>query len=69
MSLLAEVGIGSFLGEGFIDIGVPDQEGLYQVLCSWGPNLGFYLYIVPIVNLLLFSIHKILSVIKKKDAP
>ena len=53
MSELAEVGIGSFIGDGNLDIAIPGEETFSTIFCNWGPSLGFYLYIVS--TLLLFG--------------
>jgi len=43
MNELAEVGIGSFIGEGNLDVSIAGEESASTILCSWGPNIGFYL--------------------------
>jgi hypothetical protein len=53
MSAFAEVGVGSFIGQGTIDISVQGQDVVVPVLCQWGPGLGFWLYVAA--GLLLLS--------------
>jgi len=54
---LSKVSVGGIFGNGYLDIGVPGENQIYPVFCSWGPSIGLYLYIIAIVFLLLiFSI-------------
>jgi hypothetical protein len=46
MSAFAEVGVGSFIGSGTLDISIQGQEVVVPVLCQWGPGIGFWLYVV-----------------------
>lgn len=52
MSQLAEIGIGSFIGEGDIDIKIPGEDTISTILCSWGPTIGFFLFSLSIISLL-----------------
>jgi hypothetical protein len=45
MSTFAEVGVGSFIGSGTLDISIQGQEVVVPVLCQWGPGVGFWLYV------------------------
>ncbi len=56
MSMLAEVGVGDFMGKGILDVSVPGEDILPSVSCSWGPGLGFYLYVISIVILFIVII-------------
>jgi len=53
MSLLAEVGVGDFMGKGILDVSVPGEDVLPSISCSWGPSFGFYLYVISIVILFI----------------
>jgi len=53
MSQLAEVGIGSFMGEGDIDVKIPGEDTVSTILCSWGPTTGFFLFSFSIISLLI----------------
>ena len=53
MSMLAEVGVGDFMGKGILDVSVPGKDIVPSVSCSWGPSLGFYLYVISIVILFI----------------
>ena len=55
MSQLTEVSIGSFVGDGLIDIKLPGEESSLSIICSWGPNTGFFLYLISII-FILFTI-------------
>jgi len=52
-SQLTEVGVGSFMGSGTLDITIPGEEAPTKVPCSWGPGIGFYLLIVALVLVVL----------------
>ena len=60
---LSKVSIGSIIGSGYLDIGVPGESQTQSVLCNWGPSIGFYLYIISII--ILFVIIS-LNFFKKK---
>jgi hypothetical protein len=44
MSAFTEVGVGSFLGQGIIDVSVQGEGTATSVFCEWGPGIGFWLY-------------------------
>ena len=46
MSAFTEVAIGSFIGDGTLDITVQGQDVVMPVSCHWGPGIGFWLYVV-----------------------
>jgi len=54
MSEFCNVGVGSFIGSGNLDIGIPGESSSISVLSNWGPSMGFYLYIVAIVVFILY---------------
>ena len=61
MSAFAEVGVGSLIGQGTIDISIQGEEGTSPLLCHWGPALGFWLYgtaTILLVTLYLFQYKK-----------
>jgi len=55
MSELASASIGGFIGEGNLGVSVPGEKSYDAVLCSWGPNIGFYLLLFSI-GILIFTI-------------
>ena len=65
MNELAEVGIGSFIGEGYLEVNIPGEEFTETILCSWGPNIGFYLYVLSILLTTIVIIYKMKNRFKK----
>ena len=53
MSELSKVSIGTIIGKGYLDVGVPGESQIHSVLCNWGPSIGFYIYLIAIVFLLM----------------
>jgi len=51
MSAFTEVGVGSFLGNGTVDVSVQGQDSVIPVMCQWGPGIGFWLYLASVVVL------------------
>jgi hypothetical protein len=59
MSQLAEMGVGSVLGQGGVEASIPG-EGIYETLmCSWGPGTGFYLYLFSIMILIFVLVFNV----------
>jgi hypothetical protein len=52
-SQLTQVGVGSFMGSGNLDIALPGEVEQNTIFCSWGPGIGFYLLIPSLVLLVL----------------
>ena len=46
---LCKFSIGSVIGNGYIDIGVPGESEILSILGSWGFGLGFYIYLAAVV--------------------
>lgn len=46
MSAFAEVGVGSVMGQGTLDISLQGEDLEVPVWCQWGPGLGFWLYVI-----------------------
>jgi hypothetical protein len=67
MSAFAEVGVGSFIGNGTLDISIQGVEKLTPVLCQWGPGVGFWLYVTSGMLLLVSLIVQLY--LKKKKNP
>jgi len=59
--------VGSFYGNGDLDIAIPGEKMYVTMSCSWSPSIGFYLlfisFVVLIVNFLLY-LKKIIKKIK-----
>jgi len=66
MNELAEVGIGSFIGSGNLDVSIAGEEMSAHIYCSWGPSAGFYLYVLSMVILLLIIIFNVKKIMEKK---
>jgi len=49
MSILSGIGMGSFIGDGNVDVSIPGEGAFSSIFCSWGASLGFYLYIVDTI--------------------
>ena len=62
MSEMAKAAIGSFIGNGNLDINIPGEATYETLSCSWGPSIGFYLILC--CNIILISIF-CLSIRKK----
>jgi len=56
MSKLADIGVGSFIGEETQEIIIPGENTYADVSCGWGPGLGFYLCLFSIAIILFVSI-------------
>jgi len=59
ISEFANVAIGSFIGNGNLDISLPLENNYETINCSWGPNIGFYLLILSGILLLFVMILKL----------
>ena len=61
MSAFTEVGVGSLMGEGTIDITIYGEEITAPVHCQWGPGLGFWLFGLSgpfLLSTLIISVYK-----------
>jgi glucan phosphoethanolaminetransferase (alkaline phosphatase superfamily) len=52
-SQLTQVGVGSFMGSGNLDVAIPGEAEPSTVSCSWGPGIGFYLLIPSLILLII----------------
>jgi hypothetical protein len=64
MSAFTDVGVGSFLGQGIIDVSVQAEGTATSVLCQWSPGIGFWLYGLAVLVLLSTLV---LALIKNKN--
>ena len=48
-SQVTQVGVGSFMGSGTLDVSLPGGTEQLKVPCTWGPGLGLYLVILSLV--------------------
>jgi hypothetical protein len=44
MSAFTDVGVGSFIGQGTLDVSIQAEGSGVSVSCQWGPGFGFWLY-------------------------
>ncbi len=58
---LSKVSIGSIIGSDYLDINVPGESQIHSILCNWGPNIGFYIYLTAICFLLIFILIKLFT--------
>jgi len=58
MMQLTEVGVGSFMGSGNLEISMPGVSESKIINCNWGPGIGFYLTLVGIALLFVLSLRK-----------
>jgi len=63
MNTLCESGVGSFIGEGNLDISIAGESDSASVLCTWGPGIGFHLYTILVI---LLSVNVIYTLSKSK---
>ena len=57
MSQLTELGVGSFMGNGDLEISLPGLGDVKTLSCSWGPSFGFYLGFISIIILTIYGIY------------
>lgn len=68
LNQLTQVGVGSFMGSGTLDITVPGQLVQTAVPCSWGPSISFYLLILSFVLLVFaFFMKRIMARFSRKE--
>ena len=67
MSELAGVGVGGFIGDGNLDVTIPGEETFATIFCSWGPSVGFYLYVISVVILVIIIVFNIRKMSSKKE--
>ncbi|MCD6107951.1 MAG: carboxypeptidase regulatory-like domain-containing protein [Thermoplasmata archaeon] len=52
-STMAKMGIGSFLGEGNIEMSIPGEKAASIMYCEWGPSTGFNICLLSVFILML----------------
>jgi hypothetical protein len=57
---LCAIGIGSIIGSGIIETGIPGKAGFYSLSSTWGPSIGFYLLLLTTMLYVLFILYDIL---------
>jgi hypothetical protein len=67
-SQLTQVGVGSFMGSGYLDVALPGEVEQTSILCYWGPGIGFYLLIPSLILLVLtFFIKRVTEKFIRKE--
>jgi hypothetical protein len=57
MSQLTELGVGSFIGNGELEISLPGLSESNILTCNWGPGFGFYLVLLSLLLLVGFAFY------------
>ena len=68
MTQVTEVGVGSFIGNGDLEINIPGEKMYETLSCGWGPGFGFYLFISAIILALLLSLFRIREIFLERKA-
>lgn len=66
MSAFTKVGIGSFFGEGTVDVKILSEKSVIPVLGHWGPDNGFLMYGISALILLITLVYTLYKNKKKK---
>ena len=66
MSAFTKVGVGSFLGQGIIDVSTYDEGATTSIFSEWGPGIGFWLYGLSVLILLSTLVYSLIHNKKRK---
>ena len=66
MSAFTDVGVGSINGTGILDVILPGEDIAVSLDCSWGPGIGFWLYVLSTVIVLVSLGAHLYQKIKKR---
>jgi len=69
MNEVSRISVGSIIGSGKVEFGVPGESSLYNVNCTWGPSLGFYFFLIATIVYLSQIIYNIVKRLWKKNEP
>lgn len=64
---LCTIGIGSIVGSGIIETGIPGKTGFHSFSSTWGPSIGFYLLLLSTMVYVLFILYDILLLRKRHE--
>jgi len=53
MSMVTNIGVGGFMGSGDISVSIPGRIQSVNLVCNWGPGIGFILVVVSLIILFL----------------
>lgn len=66
MSEMSKIIVGGLYGSRGIEIPIPGKETYETLNCSWGPDIGFYLFLVSAIIISLLSMLQIKGFLQKK---
>ena len=66
MSEFANTTVGSFYGNGILDVAIPGEKMYVDMSCNWGPAIGFYLFLISIIALVINFILDLRKILFKK---
>ena len=66
MSQVTDVGVGSFIGHGDLDVAIPGLQESVIIQCNWGAGIGYYLSIIAFILLISLSLVKTSRKLVKK---
>ena len=66
VSEFANETVGSFFGSGKLDVSVPGETEYRVLSSSWGPNIGYYLYMFATIILIVISILRVKRFFKER---
>ena len=61
MSEFTEVGVGSFSGQGIIDVSIQAEDLVTSIFCEWGPGIGFWLCALSVLILSSTLVHVVFN--------
>lgn len=64
---LCAIGIGSIVGSGIIETGIPGKTGFYSLSSTWGPSIGFYLLLLSTLIYVLFNLYELMILRKRYE--
>ncbi len=69
ISQLTELGVGSIIGSGNLDVNIPGEIESANISCSWGPGLSFYLtsFALALIVVLQIFKRKIINCLERKN--
>ena len=66
MSEFAQTTVGSFYGNGDLDIAIPGEKMYVTTPCSWSPSIGYYLLLISTIALVFNFLLQLKKILFKK---
>jgi len=66
MSEMARVIVGGFIGSNNLEISIPGGETFETLSCNWGPDIGFYLFLISTCIIIFVTILDIRRFLKNR---